>query len=152
MKIYNKNAKKDFYILETLEAGIALSGAEVKSVRLGRVDLNQSYAKIIDNEAFLINAYIYPFSGITSKDYETNRTRKLLLHKDQIKTLIGKTSAKAVTLVPLALYSTRNLIKIELALAGSKKKYDHKKALKEKDEKRRLEQELRSAKNDLRRG
>lgn len=151
MKIFNRSARRDYHILETLEAGVALSGAEVKSARLGRVDLNQSYAKIMSNEAFLINAYIYPFSGVTTKDYEANRTRKLLLHKDQIKSLIGKTSAKAVNLVPVSLYTTRNLIKIELALAASKKKYDHKKALKEKDEQRRLEQELRSAKNELRR-
>ncbi len=143
MKIYNRNAKRDYHILETLEAGVALSGAEVKSVRLGRVDLNQSYAKIISAEAFLINAYIYPFSGVTTQDYVPNRTRKLLLHKNQINALVGKTSAKAVNLVPLSLYSTRNLIKVELALAASKKKYDHKKAIKEKDEKRKLEQELR---------
>ncbi len=143
MKIFNRNAKRDYHILETLEAGIALSGAEVKSVRLGRVDLGQSHAKIINHEAFLLNAYIYPFSGVTAKDYEANRTRKLLLHKDQITNLIGKTSAKAVTLVPISLYSTRNFIKVELALAASKKKYDHKKALKEKDEQRRLDQEIK---------
>ena len=148
MKIFNKNARRNYHILETLEAGVALSGAEVKSARLGRVDLNQAYVKILNGEAFLINAYIYPYQKGNSS---SARTRKLLLHKDQIKTLIGKTSAKAVTLVPVSLYITRNLIKLELALAAAKKKFDHKKAIKEQDEQRRLEQELRAAKNDLRR-
>ncbi len=151
MRIINKKAKHNYHILDTFEAGVVLTGAEVKSVRLGRVDLNQSYAKILNSEVFLINAYIYPFSGVTSKDYEANRTRKLLLHKNQINTLIGKVSAKAISLVPLSLYVTRNLIKLELGLGASKKKYDKKKALKEKDEKRKLEQELRAAKNELRR-
>ncbi len=143
MKIYNKKARHQYHILDTLEAGIVLSGSEVKSLREGRVDLDLSFAKIQNGELFLKNAYIYPYQGISAEGYDPRRDRKLLMHKREINSLIGKISGSSTLLVPLSIYSTRNYIKVELALASSKKQYDHRKTIKERDEKRKLEQELR---------
>jgi SsrA-binding protein len=142
MKIYNKRAKHDYHILETLEAGLVLSGPEVKSVRAGKVNLTDSFARIQNNEAYLKNAYIFPYQG-QHEDYDPIHDRKLLLHRNQIETLRAKISGSATTLIPLSLYTTRNYIKVELALAASKKKYDKKRAIKVKDEQRRLSQELK---------
>lgn len=146
MKITNRQARFNYHILETFEAGVVLSGAEVKSVREGRVDLSNSFARIAQEEAYLINAHIYPYHGEGGKDYNPSRSRKLLLHKSEISKLVGRVSKGGITLVPLSLYSTRNLIKVELALASPKQKFDKRKAIKEKDEQRKLEQELRGIK------
>ncbi|MBI2022455.1 SsrA-binding protein SmpB [Candidatus Daviesbacteria bacterium] len=140
MKIFNRKAKHDYHILETVEAGIVLSGQEVKSVRLGKVDLSESFGKIQNGEVFLKNAYIYPYQQ--TQGYDPRQDRKLLLHKQQISSLSGKISKAATTLVPLSLYSKRNFIKVELAVAASKKKFDKRRAIKAKDEQRRIEQEL----------
>lgn len=142
MKITNRQAYHGYKVLETLEAGIALTGSEVKSIRAGRVDLSNSFGRITNGEAFLVNAYIYPYLG-SREDYVPNKTRKLLLHKQQISSLIGKIAAKGKALIPLSIYSKHNLFKVELALAESKTKYDHRKAIKQKDEQRKLEQELK---------
>lgn len=142
MRILNRQAHFNYKILETVEAGIVLSGKEVKSIRGSRVDLTNSFVKILNNEAYLVNAYIYPYQG-QEQQYDPKHTRKLLLHKDQIKSLVGKISAKGRALVPLSLYSKNNFFKVQIGLGESKKKYDHKKALKEKDEQRRIAQELK---------
>lgn len=142
MKIFNKKAQYQYKILEKLEAGIVLSGMEVKSVRAGKVDLNESFAKVQNGEVYLKNAYLYPPQGAQTREYDPRHDRKLLLHRSQINSLLGKTSGARITLIPLALYTTRNFIKVELALATSKKKYDHKKEIKEKDERRKLDFEL----------
>lgn len=139
-KIYNKQAKRNYFILETLEAGLVLTGAEVKSVRSGRVDLNESFAKVQNGEAFLKNAHIFP---LNQPMQGWDKDRKLLLKKNQINSLVGKISKLAVNLIPLSIYSSRNFIKVELALAASKKKFDKRRALKEKDAQRRVEQELK---------
>jgi SsrA-binding protein len=149
MKIFNRKAGHNYHILETFEAGVVLTGMEVKSIREGKVDLNESFAKVSNGEVFLKNAYLYPPQGADSREYDPRHDRKLLLHKSQINSLIGKTSGAAITLIPVAIYTTRNYIKVELALAASKKKYDHKKAIKERDEKRRIDQELRGDKLDF---
>lgn len=141
MRIFNRKAKLNYHILESLEAGIVLSGFEVKSIRAGRVDLSDSFAKIQNGEVILKNAYIYPFQS-QYKDYDPKHDRKLLVHKKQINTLIGKTSKSAVTLIPLSIYEKRNFFKVELALAASKKKFDKRRAIKEKDQQRKLEQEM----------
>lgn len=143
MKIYNKKAKHEYHILETLEAGVVLSGPEVKSIRGNRVTLDDSFARIQNGEAIVKNLYIYPYQSASDDKYDPRHDRKLLLHKKQINYLLGKLSASATTLIPLAIYETRNMFKIELALAASKKKYDHRKAIKKKDELRRLSQELK---------
>lgn len=150
MKILNKKALHNYHILESLEAGIELFGAEVKSVRLGRVDLGQSFARIFNGQIYLINVQIFPYQNKGDQNYHLRsdrshptRNRKLLLHKSQIQTLAGKLSLGRLTLVPVSFYEKNNLIKVQLSLAKSKKEIDKKRALKEKDHIRRLEQELR---------
>lgn len=142
MKIYNKKARHNYHILDTFEAGIVLSGAEVKSIRANRVDISDSFARIQNGQTYLKNAYIYPYGDADNRVYDPRHDRKLLLHKKEIDSLLGKISGSAVTLIPLSLYTTRNMIKVELGLAASKKKYDKRRAIKEKDELRKIEREL----------
>jgi len=143
MKITNKKALHNYHILERIEAGIVLSGSEVKSIRAGRIDLGQSYVRILNGEAFLVNANIPRYQQTSQKDYDATHLRKLLLHKDQINSLIGKTSGSKNTLVPVSIYEKNNKFKVEVGLAKSKKEFDKRKILKERDHIRRVEQELR---------
>ncbi len=143
MRIINKRALHEYHILETLEAGVRLSGAEVKSIRSGRIDLGQSFARILDNEVYLINANIPPYQNAPIKDYDPIRKRKLLLHRSQIDSLIGKVSRGGMVLVPVAIYEKHNLMKVELGLGKSKREVDKRKVIKERDHLRRVEQELR---------
>lgn len=142
MRIVNKKALHEYHILESLEAGIQLYGSEVKSIRAGRIDLGESHARILGEEAYLVNANIPRYQNAPIKDYDPQRTRRLLLHKSQIQSLMGKLQAK-VTLVPVAVYEKNNLIKVQLGLAKSKKEFDKRKLIKERDHQRRVEQELR---------
>ncbi len=142
MRIINKKALHNYHILEHLEAGISLSGPEVKSIRNNRLDLGESHIRILNNEAFLINAHIPPYQG-SDESYDPQRSRRLLLHKDQINSLIGKTSKGGVTLVPVSIYEKNNRFKVEVGLAKSKKEFDKRKIIKERDHRRRVEQELR---------
>lgn len=143
MRIVNRNAFRNYHILERIEAGIKLAGTEVKSIRAGRVNLSKSFAKIQNEETYLINMYI-PHTQASAKNYDPARNRKLLLHKDQIRGLTGKLSAGKMALVPVAIYEKNNLFKIELGLAKSKREFDKRRAIKERDHIRRVEQELRS--------
>lgn len=143
MRIINKKALHNYHILEHIEAGIVLSGAEVKSIRAGRIDLGESHVRVLNGEAFLINANIPKFAQAGDKEYDAQKSRKLLLHRGQIDSLIGKTSGKGTTLVPVSMYEKNNRFKVEIGLAKSKKEFDHRKILKEKDHRRRVEQELR---------
>jgi len=143
MQIINKKAKFNYNLLERYEAGISLLGAEAKAFRLRKVNLSNSYAKIIDSEVYLINANI---SVEGKKDYNPTRSRKLLLHKDQIISLKEKVKAKKLTLVPTKLYNKGRLVKVELALAKSKRKFEKKDALKRKDIERDIERELKDKK------
>lgn len=142
MKILNKKALHNYHILERIEAGIVLSGSEVKSIRAGRLDLGESHVRVLNAEAFLINAHIPPYQS-SDKNYDPQRSRKLLLHKDQINSLIGKVSKGGVTLVPVSIYEKNNKFKVEVGLAKSKKEFDKRRIIKEKDHIRRVEQELR---------
>ncbi|MBI2195547.1 MAG: SsrA-binding protein SmpB [Candidatus Levybacteria bacterium] len=142
MKIANKKAFFDYQITDRLEAGINLIGAEVKAVRLGHADLSGSFVKIIGSEAYLVNAKIFPYKYAAPQGYDENRTRKLLLHKSEIIALKGKTDGSNLSLVPLSIYTTDSFIKVELGLARGKKEYQKKEALKKKDIKRELEQDL----------
>lgn len=120
-----------------------LSGAEVKSIRAGRVDLGESHIRILNGEAFLINANIPLYQQAGDREYDAQRSRKLLLHKDQIDSLIGKSSGKSATLVLVSLYEKNNRFKVEVGLAKSRKEFDKRKIIKERDHVRRVEQELR---------
>ena len=143
MKILNKKAKFNYKLLEKFEAGISLLGAEVKSIKSGKADLSASYGKIIGNEAYLINANM-PLEGIDN--YNPSRSRKLLLHKNEIFSINAKVKAKKLTLVPTKVYTKGPLIKVEVALAKSKKKFQKKEILKKKDIERELELELKNRK------
>lgn len=141
--IRNKKALYNFHIMEALEAGIVLTGSEVKSIRAGRVDLSESYIRVMKDEIFMLNANIARYAQTSQQTYDPIRSRKLLLHRQQIASLIGKTSGSSVTLIPVALYEKNNRFKVEIGLAKSKQEFDKRKAIKEKDNLRRIEQELR---------
>lgn len=147
MKIIAKNRKAfhDYDILDRLEAGIVLTGDEVKAIRAGHISLVGSYATIHKNELFLINAMITPYSHAYAKSEEkARRSRKLLLHKRELNRLIGDISRKGITVVPLKVYITsRGKIKVEIGLAKHKKAYGIKQELKERDIERQTRRELR---------
>ena len=133
MKITNQKAFYDYEILDRFEAGINLMGAEVKAVRLGKVDLTGSFVKVRGSETYLINAKIYPYEFARPEGYDLKRTRKLLLHKKQIVVLKSKTEATTLTIVPLCVYTTKKFIKVELALAKPKKQFNKKESIKRRD-------------------
>ncbi|MEM3063366.1 MAG: SsrA-binding protein SmpB [Nitrososphaerota archaeon] len=144
MIIFNRKAGYDYYILEKLEAGIELTGAEIKSIRAGRVSLYEAYVKFINNEAFLINAYIHPWTGSEKLGIDPRRTRKLLLHRSQINNWQAKLKSSNLTVVPLAIYFKNGLVKLEIALARAKKKHEKKEILKRKVIEREIERELKA--------
>lgn len=137
MLIQNKKAKFDYEIIETIEAGIKLSGAEVKAIRAGKVSLDQAYVKILDHEAYLINA------NISAENIDNTRSRKLLLHKRQALNLEHKTKTKKLTIVPIKLYNKGPFFKLEIALARSRRKYKKKEVLKKRDLDRQIEREYK---------
>ena len=139
----NKKAKHDYFIDDIMEAGIVLLGTEVKSIREGRVNLKDSYAKIKDGEVFLYGCHISPYPHASYNNHEPERVRKLLLHKREIKRLIGKTKEKGYSLIPLRLYFRGGKVKVELALARGKKKYDKREAIKRREEARELKRIMR---------
>lgn len=143
MKIVNKKALHNYHILESLEAGIALLGSEVKSIKQGRIELAGAYIKILGTEAFLVNALIPEYQPGSHKDYEATRSRKLLLHRSQINTLIGKNSQKGSVLVPVSIYEKNNRLKVEVGVGRPKKEFDKRDVIKKRDQIRRIEQELR---------
>jgi SsrA-binding protein len=143
MKIANRKAFYDFEVRDKYEAGINLTGAEVKALRGGHGDLTGSFVRIIGSEAYLVNAKIFPYQNAFPENYDPNRTRKLLLHKREIISLKSKMEGANLTLVPVSWYDTKNLIKLELALGKSKKKFDKRQAIKKRDTDREIEQNLK---------
>ena len=135
----NKKARHDYTIEETYEAGIVLTGTEIKSVRAGKVNLQDSYARIKDGEVFLLNLHISPFEQGNRFNHDPTRTRKLLLHKDEIRKLIGKTKLKGYSLIPLDLHLRNGFCKVELALAKGKKLYDKRQDMAKRDAQREME-------------
>ena len=144
--IFNKKARHDYIFYEKLEAGIALFGQEVKSVKEGSVSLADSYVRIADGEPLLVNAYISPYKLAVDPSYEPRRERKLLLNKKEIDFLIGKMASSSLTIVPTKLYTKHNLAKLEIALARAKKKFDKREALKKRALTREVEAQLREVK------
>ena len=143
MKVINRRAKFDYELLEKIEAGIALTGAEVKSVKAGKISLNESFARIREGEVWLHNAHIHPYPFADNRDYNPTRMRKLLLHKKEIISLDQKMKQKKLTLVPVACYTKGRNIKVEIALAKGKKAYQKKEIKKRKDIDREVERALR---------
>jgi SsrA-binding protein len=144
----NKKAFHDFTIEETYEAGVALTGPEVKSVREGRANLKESYARVRDGEVFLIGAHISPYENATHRDQRPTRDRKLLLHRKEIDRLIGKTLTEGNTLVPLKLYSKNGNVKLQIGVASRKREYDKRRDLARKTAEREMQ---RAVKDSLRR-
>ena len=136
----NRKARYDYFIDEVYEAGIVLAGPEAKSLRGGRASLKDSYARVKNEELFLHNMHITPYAFTHYVDLDPARTRKLLMHKREIKRLIGKTEEKRYSLIPLSAYLLKGIVKIELALAKGKRKYDKRHAIKEREMKRELDE------------
>jgi len=140
----NKKAFHDFHIEETMEAGIVLKGSEVKSLRAGKVNLRDSYAKIKNGEIFLVNVHISPYSHATYDRQDPRRQRKLLLHRREIRKLIGKVQERGFSLVPLRIYfNERGKAKVELALARGKRRYDRRQAIARREADREMRRALR---------
>lgn len=139
----NRKARHDYEITESFEAGIVLTGSEVKSLRAGQASLKEAFAIIRDGEAFLIQMHIPPYKQAGYAQHDPTRTRKLLLHKEEIRRLIGKTAEKGLTLVPLSCYFSHGLAKIELGLARGKRRYDKRADIAKRDADRQIEQAMR---------
>jgi SsrA-binding protein len=135
----NKKAYHDYHIVETLEAGIVLLGTEVKSLREGRANLKDSYARVKKGEVYLYGLHISPYTHASYNNHEPERIRKLLLHNSEIKKLVVKTQERGFSLIPLKIYFSKGLVKVELALAHGKKLYDKRESIKKKEEARELD-------------
>ena len=138
----NRKAELDYFVSQRIEAGISLVGTEVKSLRLGKANLTDAYAMIIENEVWLVNAHISKFDQGSFNNHEPLRKRRLLLKRSEIRKLKFKLQEKGFTLIPLRFYFKENKIKVELGLAKGKKLYDKREAIAKKDLKRDLERKL----------
>jgi len=139
----NRKARHDYEILDTWECGLVLLGSEVKSMRAGRVNMNDAYGDVRDGEVFLLSLHVSPYEQANRNNHEPLRPRKLLMNRREIRKLIGKTTEKGLTLVPLRLYFKNGIAKCELALARGKKSYDKRAAKADADNQRRVQQALR---------
>ena len=138
----NRKARHDYSVLDVFEAGVMLTGTEVKSLRLGRASLVDGFATIDDGEVFLRNVHIPQYEQGSWTNHEPRRTRKLLLHRAEIERLIGKTKESGLTLVPLSLYFSQGKVKVELALARGKRSYDKRQDLARRDADREVRRAL----------
>jgi SsrA-binding protein len=140
----NRKARHDYHLLETFEAGVVLLGTEVKAIREGRVNLRDSFARIDDGEVYLYNVNISPYSHRGSADHEPLRRRKLLLHRDEIRKLIGKTVERGMTLVPVRMYFKKGRVKVAVSLAKGKKEYDKRETIKRRESDRETRAAIKS--------
>lgn len=140
----NRRVFHDFFVDETVEAGIVLTGTEVKSVRLGKVNLRESYARVEGGQVWLYNAHIAQYEHGNRFNHDPQRPRKLLLHRNEINRLYQNVKKKGIALVPVRMYFKRNHAKLELGLARGKKLYDKRDSIAERDAKREMERALRS--------
>ncbi|OGO61232.1 MAG: SsrA-binding protein [Chloroflexi bacterium RBG_19FT_COMBO_48_23] len=139
----NRKAYHDYHILESMEAGIVLTGTEIKSIRSGRVNIRDAYAKPEAGELWLVNAHIASYQAASQFNHEPNRPRKLLLHRRQIDELSGMVTQKGLTLVPLKLYIKRGVAKLELGVAKGKKLHDKREAMARRETEREIGRALR---------
>jgi SsrA-binding protein len=139
--VRNRKAAHDYFVLDRYEAGIVLKGTEVKSLRLGNANLQDGYAVVKDGEVWLIGLHISPFEKGNINNHDPKRDRKLLLHKQEIRRMFGKLSQKGLTLVPLRIYFTKKVAKVELAIARGKKEYDKREAIAKRDAERSMRRE-----------
>ena len=143
----NRKARHEYHILEKYEAGIALKGTEVKSIREGKVSIKESYVRFFNNEIFIVGMHISDYSSRGYTEVENVRDRKLLLHRRELNKLKSKVDEKGVTMVPLSIYLKKNLVKIEFGLAKGKKLWDKRKDKMDKDIKRNIDRKLKEYKN-----
>jgi SsrA-binding protein len=143
MKIFNKKATFEYEILERIEAGVALSGAEVKSIKGGHAQLTGAFVRIIGSEAYLVNAQIYPYTYARPEGYDPKRTRKLLLHKAELIRLKSKLEGANLTMIPLSWYTKGPLVKLEIGLVRGKKQYEKREVKRKEDQRRELERDYR---------
>ena len=143
LKIINRKASYNYEFLEKIETGIVLAGAEVKSAKKGQIKLDEGFVRIDENgEAWLVNANIYPYQFADNRNYQPTRSRKLLLHKKEILRLAKKMEGRNLALVPTACYTKKGVIKLEIALAKGKNKWEKKEKIKKRDIQREMEREL----------
>lgn len=149
MKVVSKHptALRDYIIEERFEAGLALKGSEVKSLRNGSASIKESFGLVRDGEVFLLNSYIAPYASANVFNHDTKRERKLLLNRREINKLIGKINMKGYTLIPLKIYFTKGKAKLELALAKGKKRHDKREDIKRKEAKRDMEKAIKVDRN-----
>jgi SsrA-binding protein len=148
----NRKARHDYFIEETVEAGIVLTGSEVKSLRDGRANLKDSYGRVDRGQAVLLNAHISPYDPAHRANHEPTRTRRLLLHRQEIDRLEGKLNQRGLALVPLRLYfNARGRAKVELGLGRGKKQYDKRQTIKEREARRETARAMRSSLRERRR-
>lgn len=140
----NKKAYHLYHILETFEAGLSLEGCEVKSLREANVSIKEAFARVENGEVWLINSHIASYEKSAKSDYEPKRKRKLLLHKSEIRKLIGATQRRGLTLIPLRLYFKKGIAKVEIALAKGKKLYDKRRQEAERTAKRQIQRALKT--------
>lgn len=139
----NKKARFDYEIGDRFEAGIVLTGSEVKSLRMGKANLTDSFAKINNGEVWLMSCHISPYPYSSYNNHEPLRPRKLLLHKREIRRLAGKINEQGYSLIPLSLYFKEGKVKVDLSLARGKKKHDKREAIKRRDQEREIERALK---------
>jgi SsrA-binding protein len=138
----NRKARFNYHIEDTVEAGLVLTGTEIKSIRDGKVSLQDAYATIEDGEAWVYNMHVAPYEQGNRFNVDSRRTRKLLLHRDEIRRLYGKVQQKGLTLIPTAIYLKNGFAKLELGVAQGKKLYDKREAIADRDRKRELDRAL----------
>ena len=140
----NRKARHDYTIVDTIEAGIVLQGTEIKSIRAGRINLKDGFARVRNGEVFLHNVHISPYDQGNIFNHDPLRTRKLLMHKKQIQRLIGETKNTGLTLIPLKVYIKNGVAKVLIGLAKGKKKYDKREDLKRKVQNREIKRALKN--------
>jgi SsrA-binding protein len=144
--VTNRKARHEYEIIDQIETGLVLVGSEVKSLRAGRANLGDAYARVIKGEVWIIGMHISPYKEATSQNHDPLRDRKLLLHRSEIKKLARRVDEKGFTLIPLRLYFRKNVAKLELGIARGKRQYDKKVAIAQKDAKREMEREQKKFK------
>ena len=143
IKILNKKAQHDYFILERVEAGLVLKGSEVKSIREGRANIKEAYVRFIKDEAFVVGMHISEYNSTSEKDLDVRRTRKLLLHKSQLRKLMGTVSQKGHSIIPTKLYFVRGRAKMEIALCKGKKQFDKRESIKKRTQLREMDRALK---------
>jgi SsrA-binding protein len=142
---HNRKARHEYHFHDVFEAGIALMGSEIKSIRAGRVSLQEGYVAIRDGEAWLINVHIAPYDPASREGHEPRRPRKLLLHRREINRLASQVQERGFTIVPVRLYLKGHLAKVEIALAKGKKLYDKRQAIAKRESKRQIERAIKES-------